>query len=118
MNQYKTFAPVLPYLAIGVGLFWFNNAWAALVGFHIVILFTVWVLRPSLPVNTLFKSRSPKWIAASVLFCSTSGIGLYFLWPVFGIAGDLPAQLLSMGLTLTSWPWFIAYFSLINPFVE
>ena len=118
MNQYKSFAPVLPYLAIGVGLFWFNNAWAALVGFHIVILFTVWVLRPSLPVNTLFKSRSPKWIAASVLFCSTSGIGLYFLWPVFDVADDLPAQLLSMGLTLASWPWFIAYFSLINPFVE
>jgi membrane protease YdiL (CAAX protease family) len=23
-----------------------------------------------------------------------------------------------MGLTLASWPWFIAYFSLINPFVE
>lgn len=118
MNQFKIFAPIFPYLAVGMGLFFFNNAWAALFGFHIAILLTVLVLRPSLSARTLFKSRSPKWILASVLFCSTSGIGLYFLWPVFGVIGDLSAQLLAMGLTPASWPWFLAYFSLVNPFVE
>jgi membrane protease YdiL (CAAX protease family) len=54
----------------------------------------------------------------SILVCSTSGIGLYFLWDVFGIAHDLPAQLQSIGLNLSSWFAFIAYFSLVNPFVE
>ncbi|MBE0671577.1 MAG: CPBP family intramembrane metalloprotease, partial [Anaerolineales bacterium] len=36
----------------------------------------------------------------------------------FGVADDLPAQLLSLGLNPTSWFPFVAYFSLVNPFVE
>ena len=75
-------------------------------------------LRPSVPVNILFKSKSPKWILFSVLFCSTSGIGLYFLWGIFGVAGNLPAQLQTLGLNSVTWFPFIAYFSLVNPFVE
>ena len=55
---------------------------------------------------------------ASVLLSSTSGISLYFLWGVLGIAKDLAAQLQSIGLTSSSWPLFIAYFSLVNPFIE
>jgi membrane protease YdiL (CAAX protease family) len=47
-----------------------------------------------------------------------SGIGLYFLWNIFGIASDLPSQLRSIGLTSSSWPMFIAYFTLVNPFIE
>lgn len=114
----KILAPALPYFAVWMGMFLFKNAWAALLGFHIAILLTVLFLRPSLSVRTLFKSRSQKWILASVLFCSTSGIGLYFLWPVFGVSDNLSTQLLAMGLTPVSWPSFLAYFSLVNPFVE
>ncbi len=40
------------------------------------------------------------------------------LWNVFGVSSDLPVQLRSMGLTPASWPLFIAYFSLVNPFIE
>ena len=54
----------------------------------------------------------------SVLICSTSGIGLYFLWDIFGIASDLPIQLKKLGLNSSSWPMFITYFVLVNPFVE
>ena len=109
---------ILPYLAVWAGLFFFKSAWFALVGFHIAILLALLFLRPSIPINILFKSKSPKWILFSVLFCSTSGIGLYFLWNVFGVAQDLPAQLKSLGLYSTAWVPFIAYFSLVNPLVE
>jgi hypothetical protein len=118
MPNKKWFAPILPYLAVWAGLFLFKNAWLALIGFHVSILIALVVARPSLPVNILFKSKSAKWVLISILVCSTSGIGLYFLWDVFGIAHDLPAQLQSIGLNLSSWFAFIAYFSLVNPFVE
>jgi hypothetical protein len=111
-------ASILPYLAIWVGLFLFKSAWASLIGFHVVILFTLAIIRPSLPINILFKSKSPKWILISALFCSTSGIGLYFLWDVFGFTHNLPEQLESIGLNSSSWLAFIAYFSLVNPFLE
>ncbi|MBL8102405.1 MAG: CPBP family intramembrane metalloprotease [Anaerolineales bacterium] len=112
------FISILPYLAVWAGLFLFKNAWFTLIGFHIAILLALLVIRPAVPLNILFKSRSAKWILFSVLFCSTSGIGLYFLWDLFGVADDLPAQLLSLGLNPIAWFPFIAYFSLVNPFVE
>jgi Type II CAAX prenyl endopeptidase Rce1-like len=118
MPNKKWIAPILPYLAVWAGLFLFKSAWFTLVGFHIAILLALAIVRPNIPINILFKSKSPKWLLTSVLFCSTSGIGLYFLWDVFGVAHDLPAQLQSIGLNSSSWFAFIAYFALVNPFVE
>jgi len=118
MLNKKWLAPILPYLAIWAGLFLFKNAWLTLIGFHAAILIALAVARPSLPINILFKSKSAKWILVSALVCSTSGIGLYFLWGVFGIVPNLPMRLESIGLNSASWFAFIAYFSLVNPFIE
>jgi len=118
MPNKKWLAPIPPYLAVWAGLFLFKSAWFTLVGFHIAILFVLAFMRPEIPINLLFESKHPKWILFSVLFCSTSGIGLYFLWDVFGIAPDLPAQLRSIGLNPLSWVAFIGYFSLVNPWIE
>jgi hypothetical protein len=112
-------APILPYLAVWVGLYLFKDAWFALTGFHAAILLVLAVMRPNVPVNILFKSKSRQWVLINVLICSISGVGLYFLWDWFRIVPDLPAQLSSMGLdSSVSWFEFIAYFSLVNPFVE
>ena len=118
MTDKKWLTPILPYLAVWAGLFLFKSAWFALIGFHLSILFALTVVRSDIPINALFKSGQLKWILISVLFCGTSGIGLYFLWDGFGIAPDLPAQLNGIGLTSSSWPAFIAYFTLVNPFIE
>jgi hypothetical protein len=118
MPNKKWLVPSLPYLAVWAGLFLFKSAWFTLIGFHIAILTAIVVVRPNIPINILFKSKSPKWILSSVLFCSTSGIGLYFLWNVFGVANDLYIQLRSIGLNSFSWFPFIAYFSLVNPWME
>jgi len=118
MSDKKWLAPIFPYLAIWAGLFLFKNAWSTLVGFHIAILAALAFIRPKTPITLLLKSRHPKWILFSVVFCSTSGIGLYFLWDVFGVAPDLPSQLRTIGLNSSSWFGFIAYFSLINPWIE
>ncbi|MBI5945559.1 MAG: CPBP family intramembrane metalloprotease [Chloroflexi bacterium] len=114
----KWLAPIPPYLAVWAGLFLFQSAWFSLIGFHAAILLALAIARPNIPIKILFQSKHPKWILASVLLCGLSGVGLYFLWDVFGIANDLPAQLQSVGLTSSSWPALIAYFSLVNPFIE
>ncbi len=110
--------PILPYLAVWAGLFLFKSAWFSLIGFHVAILIVILIKRSTLPFNILFKSTSAKWVLFSVLFCSASGIGLYFLWGAFGIADELPSQLQTLGLNSSSWIPFITYFSLVNPFVE
>jgi len=118
MCDKKWLTLILPYLAVWAGLFLFKDAWMTLVGFHIAILLTLLFLRPNLPINILFKSKFQKWILVSVLICSSSGIGLYFLWDLFGVVSDLPIQLKSLGLNVSSWPMFMTYFVLVNPFVE
>jgi len=108
----------LAYLAVGIGIFQFHSAWNALVGFHIVIIVSLLIARPKLPVSTLLKSRNIKWLLLSILLCESSGIALYFLWDKFRFTNDLPAQVKALGLTSSNWIAFIAYFALINPFVE
>ncbi len=116
--RFKSLAPILPYLAVWVGLFFFKSAWVTLLGFHLAILLALVYLHPTLPLHVFFKTAKTKHVLSSILICSLSGFGLYFLWDVFGIADDLHEQLASIGLDKTTWFGFIAYFSLVNPFVE
>ena len=114
----KWIAPSLAYLAVGVGLFVFQSAWGALLGFHAAILLSLLVAKPKIPISILWKSADIKRILLSVLLCGSSSVALYFLWDRFGFVGDLPAQIEALGLTTSTWIPFIAYFALVNPFVE
>ena len=114
----KWIAPALAYLAVGLGIFQFHSAWGALVGFHVAIIFSLLIARPNIPIVILLKNTKIKWIVLSVLLCGSSGVALYFLWDQFGFVSDLPAQVESLGLSSSTWMPFIAYFALVNPFVE
>ena len=108
----------MAYLAVGVGLFQFHSAWGALLGFHAAIIGSLLIARPNTPITVLFKSTNAKWTLLTILLCGSSGVTLYFLWNIFGVVNELPAQVQALGLNAATWPAFIAYFALINPFVE
>lgn len=114
----KWVAPALAYLAVGVGIFFFHSAWGALLGFHVAILLSLLIAKPKTPFSVLWKNTNPKWILLSVLLCGSSGVTLYFAWNRFGFSPDLSTQIESLGLTYSTWIPFIAYFALVNPFVE
>ena len=114
----KWLTPLLPYLAVAIGVFWLRNAFAALLGFHVAILFSLLLARSQVPLRILFKSRDIRWVVLNVLLCGSSGVSLYFLWSFFGVVSDLPAEVQAFGLTSAVWPLFIAYFALVNPLVE
>jgi membrane protease YdiL (CAAX protease family) len=114
----KWIAPSLAYLAVGLGLLVFYSAWGALLGFHAALLISLLIARPNMPLKTLLTNRNFKWIFLSVFLCGASGIALYFLWDIFGFASNLPAQVASLGLNASNWSLFIAYFALVNPFLE
>jgi membrane protease YdiL (CAAX protease family) len=111
-------APFLAYLAVALGLFEFHSAWIALVGFHLAILLSLWIVRPEVPVGVLRISRNVKWVVASVLLGASSGVTLFYLWDGFGFASDLPDQVQALGLSSSNWIPFIAYFALVNPLLE
>lgn len=114
----KWLAAVPPYLAVWAGLFLFHSAWGALVGFHAAILFALFWLKPSLSFDILWKPAGWRSVLTSILLCSLGGFGLYLLWDVLGIAADLSAKMLALGLDDRLRFGFVVYFSIINPFME
>lgn len=114
----KWLTPMLPYLAVGIGLFYVEHAWLTLLGFHVAIVLALTLARPAVHVKILFRSNDIRRVILSILLCGSSGISLYFLWPFFGISSDLPAYTEALGLTASTWPMFMTYFSLVNPLIE
>ena len=114
----KWLTPILPYLAVAVGVFWVHNAFLALFGFHLAIVLALVLVKSSVPLKILFQSKNLRWVVLNILLCGSSGISLYFLWSYFGVTTDLPRQVESLGLTHSTWPFFITYFVLVNPLVE
>lgn len=114
----KWIAPVLVYLAVGFGMFILHSAWGALLGFHLAIIVSLALAKPSLPISFLFKYHNFKWILLSVLLCGSSGFTLYFIWNYFGMVDNIVPQTESFGLNNHTWLPFIAYFTFVNPFIE
>lgn len=115
----KRLAPILAYGAVAIGLFWAHSAWGALLGFHAAMLTALWLDRRNLPpFSLLVKSKHRRWLIVNLLIGSLSGLVLYVLWPWLNIAPDLSTQLEALGLTRTTWPTFILYFTLVNPWIE
>jgi membrane protease YdiL (CAAX protease family) len=114
----KWLTPLSPYLAVGIGMFWFHQAWLALLGFHFAIILSLLFARPHIPLKVLFKSNDIRWVLLSIVLCGSSGISLYVLLSYFEVVSDLPAQIEAFGLTSSTWPLFIAYFAIVNPLIE
>ena len=114
----KWLTPLLPYLAVAIGLFWIQNAFATLFTFHLAIILALLLARSQVPLRILFRSKDIRWVILNILLCGSSGISLYFFWSYFGVIGDLPAHFQSLGLIPFTWTLFITYFVLVNPFIE
>jgi membrane protease YdiL (CAAX protease family) len=114
----KWLTPLLPYLAVVIGVFWIHHALWALLSFHLAILLSLLLARSSVPVGVLFQSKDIRWVILSLFLCGGSGISLYFLWPYFGVTDNLSRTVESFGLSSSTWPIFIAYFVLVNPLFE
>ena len=109
---------IMPYITVGVGLYVFNNAWVAVLGYHAGIILLV-TLAKAWPKWDEFRPQAPIW--KTILFSLTglsAGASLYFLWPFIHVSPRLFGALADWGLNPSSWPLFIAYGALVNPWLE
>lgn len=114
----KWLTPILPYLAVAVGLFCARHAFLALLGFHLAIILSLILARSSIPLSLLFRSRNARRVLLSVLLGSSSGISLYILLSYPGVIDDLQGHVQALRLTSSTWPIFITYFVMVNPLLE
>jgi len=114
----KSAAPLTAYFTVAIGLFWARSAWAALLGFHAGLLLILILEKPGIPLDLFVKGNHIPTLIGCLLLSASSGLVLYFAWPIFTISPDLAADLASIGLTRETWPGFIAYAALVNPWIE
>jgi hypothetical protein len=108
----------VPYLAVGMGLLVFHNAWAAILTYHAGIVAVIFFLKPKIPFSQIVRSSNHKWLMVSTAIGACGGVVLYLLWPLLSVPVDIAAYIRNIGLTPASWPFFIAYYVLVNPFLE
>ncbi len=114
----RSIAPFIPFLTIGFGCFIASNAWVTMLGYHLGILLILFLERQGKAGRTLLKGNHYPILVAAIISSAVSGIFLYFASPIMGIPSGLGAWLAGQGLKGTSWPIFILYYSVVNPFLE
>ncbi len=109
---------LMPYLAVWLGLYIFQNGWAAILLYHAGIAALVTRTR-SWPRLDQFRLKAPIWttLLYAAAGCS-AGLLVYLLWPFLHASPKLSDALLAWGLTPRGWPLFIVYSALVNPWLE
>lgn len=128
-------APFVPYVALGIGLGIFQDAWVALLLYHAGALpFLIKLRRPLVWWGPAWRtvpggiSRRGDarvlgaWRLSLVLMLACLGAtGLVLqaaLWNPLDLGTLVPAQLERFGLTGSRWGSFLAYHALVNPWIE
>ncbi len=115
----KSFAPLIPYGAIFVGLYVMRNAWAAVLFYHLpVLLLMISSPRPALgrAIRTGWHTRRA--IVLSIL-CAASGAVLFYLWPIVRLEDQhLGRVFAGLGLKGVWWWLFAVYFVTWHPLSE
>jgi len=118
MKSYKWLAAIPAYLAIGVGIYVFKNAWITLIGYHLTLLLILFLARPVVPLNVLYRTRHLAWIRRNLFASAGVGMTIYFLHPYLGFVDEYASRLEALGLNPSTWPVFLTYLTLTNPFLE
>jgi membrane protease YdiL (CAAX protease family) len=116
-NPLQAIGMSMPCIAVGVGLLAARNAWTALLGYHLGIL-ALLALTGEWRITGRFQIRSPLRALIGAVFGLLAGAGVFVLWPFAEVSPVLHPTLLAWGLTLHTWPSFILYFALVNPWLE
>ena len=114
----KLFRPLIPYIAVGLGLLVFHNAWAAILLYHAGIAAVIFLTKRTVPFKQIFRSTGYKPLILAAAIGALSGVVLYLLWPLLSVPPYINTYMRSIGLTATVWPYFIAYYVLVNPVLE
>jgi hypothetical protein len=114
----RIWAPLLPYIVIGIGLLVLHNAWITILSYHLGMILILMFSEGRVSLRTIYENGNYKILVGSAVLGGTGGLLLYLLWPLLGIPVDIDLYLQKIGLTTAVWPYFIAYYILINPWLE
>jgi len=111
--------PLIPYVAMLVGLHLLRSAWISFVLYHGLILAVMLGRDDRSHWRSLRSGWHPGLGLGAVVFGLAGGGLLYLLAPLADVDAALLAPALDrLGLHGTSWRLFVAYHALVNPWFE
>lgn len=114
----RRYAPVIPYVAVAIGLCVLSSAWLAIGLYHAGILGVV-VLLGLGKASRCTNHLKCYWVPVVTAIFTMGGVLLYTLWPLLGSNGQSIADRLArVGVTRSAWPCFAVYFCLVNATFE
>ena len=114
----RIWGSLVPYITVGIGLLLLKNVWAAMIGYHLAMIIILFLDRGSIAFRPMLSRRNYKILIITTALGVSGGLLLYLLWPLLGISNTIKLNLQNMGLNASSWPYFIAYFILVNGCLE
>jgi membrane protease YdiL (CAAX protease family) len=113
----RALAGWVPYLAVGVGLYMLHSGWAAMAGYHVLMVLFLWAGGGWSGIREILRGWSWKEGIPTCVVCGLAGPLLWMLWPVVS-KGPLAERLAAVGLEGASWWGFVVYYALVNPVLE
>lgn len=113
----KPLTPLIPYIAVVIGVYCLSSAWVAIISYHVGMLLAV-AIEGNRHERVRTKRRLSGWGLLSCLIFASGGIALYVLWPYAFGGSDIGARLASLGVGRSVWPYFAVYFCCVNSVVE
>jgi hypothetical protein len=109
---------LVPYWTVPLGLFVLHNAWAAILFFHMAMLLVLFWQRDRWKFRLGRLQRGGFIIPLMLLPGIAGGIAMWGLWSHLSVDPDMTNYLKSIGLGFSNWPFFVAYFVAVNPWLE
>jgi hypothetical protein len=109
---------LVPYVTLGIGLFLLHNAWVALFSYHLGMLIILFFEKKLQSFKLMFPNINPKILIINAVLGGAAGLLIYLLWPFLGLSDNINLFIQSISLNTAIFPYFMAYFVLINPWLE
>lgn len=115
---HHSFTLMLPYVAVLLGIYWLQNAWVAVLVYHLGILVLL-SLNTRWSCAAQFVTGIVKWQIPVAALCGIIAGAIFLLAsPLLGLTSTAGPRLAALGLTASVWPFFLGYFILVNPIAE
>lgn len=115
----KQLAPVIPYLAVVVGMYLLHSAWASILFYHAGMVMVLTATRSWGTGRPVSGGHAWLVLLGVAAASATAGIIIFVLWPIMKLPQlVLAAELVKLGLQNAGWILFILYYFTVNPVLE
>jgi membrane protease YdiL (CAAX protease family) len=117
-DRIKKIAHLVPFVAVGIGLLIANNAWVAIILYHLGMGVFLILGKQGYRARELVMGGKLLPILLAIISGVAVGVILLAFANGIGVPNNLAALLAQQGLQGPGWILFIIYYSFVNPFLE